>query len=520
MPRLRHGTVISLQPTTAAREAVSGEEAFNKIDTSFDFVAFPEAAPDLQRFDYLFPQLQTDSANLLHKSTETVAALKSLGETMHDPTNTAATDSGIPAIYTYFGQFIDHDITLEVVSDDLADITDPYLEPLSLKEIRGQLKNGRSPSLDLDSVYGYPAPCSGEEMVINRVSFLLKPRPPGKDDFNDLPRRPRSNLVNQDREALIGDSRNDENLILAQLHVAFLRAHNAIVKMLQNVDKGPAFEKARTILRQHYQWIVIHDFLKKVADPVIVDSVLVTNRWFNPCKGFFMPLEFTVAAYRFGHSMVRARYDFNVNFQRAPLEQLFTFTALSGNLGRGKGSTTLPEEWIIEWQHFVKTGRSQNAARRIDTMLVEPLFKLFDETGQILPGEARLAVRNLLRGYLLRMPTGQAVARALHLPVLTPAEIEEVAANDKQLIVLREAGFLARTPLWFYILAEAAHERKVNGTDHLGQVGSTLVAEVLIGLVRRSPDSILSAGNWAPTLGETPGKFDLPDLLRLAGVLC
>ena len=115
--------------------------------------------------------------------------------------------------------------------------------------------------------------------------------------------------------------------------------------------------------------------------------------------------------------MIRADYDFNVNFNTtataphipATLELLFTFTALTGDLG---DFDTLPDNWIIEWEHFVDGGGTLNLARRFDTKLVEPLFTLRDFVGQPLPDEARLAVRNLLRGYLLRMPTGQAVAQS------------------------------------------------------------------------------------------------------------
>jgi hypothetical protein len=109
--------------------------------------------------------------------------------------------------------------------------------------------------------------------------------------------------------------------------------------------------------------------------------------------------------------MVRSRYDFNLNFPQATLGEIFTFTALSGGLG---DFDTLPEIWIIEWERFVDAGSPFNRARGIDTKLVEPLFELPDIQGVPQQGNSgRLAVRNLLRGYLLRLPTGQAVARSL-----------------------------------------------------------------------------------------------------------
>jgi hypothetical protein len=118
---------------------------------------------------------------------------------------------------------------------------------------------------------------------------------------------------------------------------------------------------------------------------------------------------------------------------------------------------------------------------------------------------------------MLRIPTGQAVAAALSLPVMSPNDIEAVAqsVSDEQLSAVRDSGFSERTPLWYYLLAEAA----ANPLGTLGPVGSTIVAEVLIGIVRNSKDSILRQKNWQPTLGTTPGRFELRDLLRLAGVL-
>lgn len=521
MPRVSHGAVVTLEQVNTAVRSATVSNVGLSIPFSLDVV------PNFKRFDFLFPKLQNNPNNLLPESQQTVEHLKQLGQTMRDVSAPGDNqDAPIPAGYTYLGQFIDHDITFEVVSDKVT-INDPNLKPLSVETIRESIVNSRTATLDLDSVYDAPAPRDGEKMVVGEVTPLNGTtvpllRPPGKDDFNDLPREPRQNDPTRDRAALTGDPRNDENTIIGQLHTAFLRAHNALVA------KGKTFDEARIMLRQHYQWIIVNDFLKRVADPKIVKRVKKANEVYKPSDySFFMPLEFTVAAYRFGHTMIRKDYDFNVNFNLsglpavpATLDLLFTFTALSGQLGGGvvspQGTDDLPDNWIIEWEHFVEGGQPLNKARRFDTKLVEPLFELKNVLGQNLPDEARLAVRNLLRGYLLRMPTGQAVARALKVKSLTKKEIEKAAANSEQLAVLKESGFNKRTPLWFYILAEAAAQ---TGGKRLGEVGSILVAEVLIGLVRRSENSILAEKNWKPTLGAKAGEFELRDLLKLAGVL-
>jgi len=501
MPRISHGEAPSLERLAQAQ---LGTHQINRnLKFPFEFAVTQEPTP----FGYLLPELQAPET-LLPTSREIRDGLVNLGIAMVEPEDDSTPDSVTPSAYTYFGQFIDHDITFEAKSDSLASISDPDLEPLPLEAITTKLQNGRTPSLDLDNVYYKPAPRQGSRLRLGVVSPQGN-RPPNKDIANDLPRQPPRRDPETDRAAIIGDFRNDENLIIAQLHVAFLRAHNAIA------IAGRSFDEARKSLRQHYQWIVIKDFLNRIADPEIVQDVLNQgNRFFRPALDqLFMPLEFSAAAYRYGHSMIRSSYNYNLNFRgpkAATLRDLFSLTAVSGQLG---GFDTLPEQWIIEWQNFLDEGT--NHARPIDTRLTNELFAL-PAFGKPMPNEARLPVRNLLRGYLLRLPTGQAVARAMGLPVMTPREIEAVAASvsDEQLAAVRACRFSERTPLWYYILAEAAHRM----SSVLGPVGSTIVSEVLIGLVRNSKDSILREDNWTPTLG-TSGRFTLRDLLRLGGVI-
>jgi hypothetical protein len=535
MPRLPHGRVdISIDELRDARDTAADRAEETKL--GFAVVK----SPDAKRFDYLFPHLQRNPDNLLPVPPDTVENLIQLGHAMKD-TGDNSGDAEISAAYTYFGQFVDHDITLGTTSKGAQNLLSPDLVPLSLDEIRETTKNIRTATFELDSVYNQPAPRDPEnrsKLKIGKVHDLgNKPiperRPPGKADENDLPRRRRRFDAKKDRAALIGDARNDENTIIAQLHLAFLLAHNKLV------DRGETYEEARKILREHYQHVVVHDFLKQIAAPDIVEGIVQNGpQFYRPGEGndFFMPMEFSVAAYRFGHSMVRAAYDFNLNFNTsgdedtlpATLGLLFTFSALSGQLGLGQGFPTLPENWIIEWENFFdpQGGEPRSKARRFDTKLVEPLQELRDEQGNPLKDCARdtetgrisasLAVRNLLRGYLLRMPTGQAVANALGEQVLTENEIKEGAASQDQVDKLEQGGFLDRTPLWYYILVESAV--RADG-QRLGPVGSTIIAEVIVGLILRSPDSILTQQGWEPSLGQQQGKFDLPDLLKFAGVL-
>jgi hypothetical protein len=470
----------------------------------------PRAFTSLSRFGYLFPDLQKDPTAILPTSASTVQALRDLGLTMSEPGIDPLSDSDIPSAYTYLGQFIDHDISLMEMKN--VNLTDPNLMPLSPAEI-GDISNLRSPGLDLDNIYSATPQVGGDRLLVGKV-FSEGPRPPSKGDgFFDLPRADRSKDPLRDREPRIGDRRDEETTIIGQLHVAFLRAHNAIV------ERGNDYCAARSLLRRYYQAVIVHDFLPRVADPKIVAELLAWPwKTFDPAEGeFFMPLEFSVAAFRFGHSMVRNSYVVN-NFKSASLLRLFSI------LGR---YTRMPDNWIIQWEKSLDGG--VNRARLIDTRLSAGLLTL----PGLPPGdERRLPVRTLLRGYLLRLPTGQAVAAALGLSgaeVMSALDIEAVAARipgSAQLAELRKERVAddgtkwtlsQRTPLWFYILAEAAHSCEVLKRGHqLGPVGSRLVAGVLIALVRRSKDSILKMPGWSPD--RDPG-FKLSDLLRLAGAL-
>ncbi len=354
----------------------------------------------------MFPQLQEPKFRL-PVSAQTIENLKQLAVAMAEPaTDQANEDSDIPAAYTYLGQFIDHDVSkietlpgFEIKSLRAAALLGPMSDPLK------QHENQRLAPLDLDSLYTKAAEDQGNtgKLRLGPVATVGR-RPPGKDDFNDLPRNETSPDINFDRAAQIGDPRNDENLIVAQLHVAFLRAHNALV-----VQLGDRL-KARAALTELYLDIIFTDFLPRVADLAVLNRVLANGRsvW-NPASLGDVPLEHAGAAYRFGHSMVRATYDYNLNFgiggaqsggQRTPFRLLFTFTALSGQLAT---QPTLPENWIIDWNRIAVSEK----ARKIDTFVTPAMNALTDTLGQqFTDGMNILAERNLLRGLCVWVADG------------------------------------------------------------------------------------------------------------------
>lgn len=490
------------------------------------------------RFGRIFPQLpayRPTDASLAALGTRMTFA-PAAGEPQLPPD-----DASLPAGYTYFGQFIDHDITRDGTAGRVEDLAE-------LRE--DQVVQIRSPRLDLDSLYGdfggrTEAFYDPDDPALFKIG-ATEPTPGfggtgPKDPVaashpNDLPRV----MFGQDAgKPLIGDDRNDENLIIAQLHLAFLKFHNKTVLKLRadGLDAPSLFTKARELVIQHYQWLVLNDFVRRVTDERIFADVLgvsdlalaTTPLKLNPL--FFritgyetpsMPLEFSVAAYRLGHSMIRAGYAWNRFFQPpnappatfggASLTQLFHFTNTSGGLGKpdnvaaapANEFVTLPSNWIVDWNRFFDFSSIVEdapatprfaVAKKIDTRIANVL-------GNLPGGGGSLATRNLIRGARLGLPAGQDMAALMAAAgglagdtPLSPDQIVKTVAlaGDKVLLddnlAIREHEFDVKTPLWYYVLREA--ER--TGGERLGPVGSRIVIETFVGLIRASVTSIFNA---------------------------
>jgi hypothetical protein len=482
------------------------------------------------RFGRMFPGL------LPFRPTD--ASLRALGATMTATLERA--DSKIPSGYTYFGQFVDHDITLDTTKGAPEDAV-PLVDDFAADAI----KQGRSPSLDLDSLYGKAGEARTDLLDGDGVHMRLgittaTPNFPAPANTaiagSDVPRL--SSGPNRG-EAVIGDDRNDENLIIQQLHLAFLKFHNKVADQLAaNGPRSPLalFAQARELVTRHYQWIVLNDFVRRIVSDAIFADVLgakdlakATRVTLNP-KIFpiigsqtpAMPLEFSAAAYRFGHSMVRDTYTWNKIFgQGTPFVLFFNFTHLSGGIGRptgvdpererdfgfSKGLATFPSNWIADWRRmfpleevkgFPAFARGEkeddgqiplNPAKKIDTQLASQLGTLPFKAGN-------LAARNMIRGSRNGLPCGQDIAAAIvakgdpTAAPLTPGEIVD-SLDPGTLAVVREHEFDIKTPLWFYVLKEA--ELRGKEGERLGPVGSRIVMETFVALIRASVTSIFNA---------------------------
>ncbi|MDX6719352.1 MAG: hypothetical protein QOJ63_1606 [Solirubrobacteraceae bacterium] len=566
-------------------DAPGSDELAGKLEVK---LAKKEAA-NTTPFDYLLPELKNKAeAHIPGDPAAVTAALKALGAAMVDSAPGTQADpvvevnSNIPAVYTYWGQFIDHDMTANTDRDStVSDITKSPLVPLPADKVADKLRNLRRPTFDLDHVYGngpgleaddddHPDPGGPDKGFYDGIRLRVGDNaagpnvagvkiPPVEDLKRDLPRIgplldakvitekdiPESlkGDVNLRTRPFIGDTRNDENLIVAQFHLAFLRFHNNVVKAIeanpkrfgaQGAGQDKRFRIARRLVRFHYQWLVVNDWLPTVTLPGVVDKVLVGgNKVYKPLKGdvLFAPLEYSVAAFRFGHTMVRGAYDHNRNFGRGvppqvPLIPVASFALLFLFTGNGHtidptdptksksnpflGEPTLPFNWVIEWDRFSNKADTNEAhfTRKIDTRLAPPIHnmpneglgtKIQDDANKLLRLMLRdLAQRNLLRGYLLSIPTGQAVAKAMGVPALSEAELQQGNTPEVN-AALASGGFLQNTPLWYYVLKEA--EIRANGNS-LGELGSRIVVETQIGLLRNDKRSFMNADDgWDPSKG-------------------
>lgn len=406
-----------------------------------------------------------------------------------NPNHTAGT--------TFVGQFLDHDITRDAGSR--------LNQPTSL----GRSVNLRSARFDLDSVYG-GGPTQMPGLYEADDPFRLRVESGGK--FEDLPRDTNGN-------AIIGDDRNDENVMVSGLQAAFLMFHNAVLDRVRATGSSDeeSYREAVRQVRWHYQWLIVHEWLPQFVGQEMVDEVLTNGRQFYTDQTPRIPVEFQAAAYRFGHSMVRPSYRANMAGDNG--EPFFGFVFDPETYGDADpddlaGGHRAPRRYV-GWQTFFDFEDGEvKPNKRIDTKISTPLFQLPiftlpNNRGEPV-GPTSLPTRNLLRHTTWELPSGQQLASAMSLPRLSPGDLDDLSSLG--------ANLATSTPLWFYILREA--EVIADGL-HLGPVGGRIVAEVFVGLLQLDDESYLNAQpDWTPTLptANTDVGFRTTDLLTIAGV--
>jgi hypothetical protein len=412
------------------------------------------------------------------------------------------TSTRLFAGFTFIGQFIDHDITFDHTPLDLQQ-ADP-----------DATVNFRTPRYDLDSVYGRGPGYDPQFYADDRDKLLVRANVNGVED---MPR-------DSSGKAIIPEPRNDENLLIVQFHKAVAKFHNAIVDYARanGIRREWVFETARRLTRWHYQWAVIHDFLPRFVGDGLVGPTgtvyrevagkppVISLSYYKPTNKDgrpFMPVEFAVAAYRFGHSLIRPFYVTSETTLRD-----FGVVPIFGEEGgfNLNGGRPIPSNLVMEWKNIlpVDPNFAARPPRKLDTKLSIPLATL---PGSVVPPPdptVHLAVRNTLRGKHVGLPSGQQVAKTMRVNVLSNAVLG----------LSSDPGWGGEAPLWFYILKEA--ELPPYNAERLGPVGGRIVAEVLVGLLQRDPNSYLyldPAWKPAPPLAPTTGQFTFADLLKYAG---
>ncbi len=473
------------------------------------------ARPSDSGFSRMFPPL-AGPEHRLPEGAPVLAALAALAASMAEPEPADALegrgDGTLPAGYTYLIQFVLNDLVWERALP--AGPERPDFAPLAGLD---GLLNRRSGQLDLDSLYDAPRdPAAIDRMLLGPMSsppvampslparsglppFLSAPPlapvpdPAGRraaphDPPRDLPRFGASRDPSRDRRPRMADARNDAVLMLSQLHVAFLKAHNALVAT------GLGFEAARRALRRRYQALVLDDLARRLCAADVYAAVRHGPPTGRPASRF-LPVEFAAAAFVLAPSLMRAGYGVSPAMPNLPRALLAPRVILGA---AGRGPAALPPERAIAWERFLPLApRPPQPARRLDTVLAGAA-----------EASIEVATRQLMGGYRLGLPTGQAVARHLDLaPLCGPALLAALPPAQRA----AAAPFAQATPLWFYILAEAGDPSGPDGR-HLGPVGSRIVAETLRTLVERAEGSILAGDPSADCAG-----FTLCDLIRLAG---
>ncbi|NGO54050.1 hypothetical protein [Allomesorhizobium camelthorni] len=442
--------------------------------------------------------------------TQRLALLQRLGAAMQF-NDFADVVGDIPAGYTYLGQFIFHDLSSMIEG------------PVATRP-----KNLRSAALDLDSVFGSP----NQELENGQSLHCPAPMATGETTYGELRDIPRS----AEGIPVIADQRNDSNLPLAQVHMALIRFFNAVSRVCESNAE------AKRMTQLHLQSVALHDYASRIVDDEVYHDVMTEGRAIIHIdrEAFLLPLEFAAACARFGHSMVRNRYDWNASNPGGHLYAFWGNTYISA----ADPIARLPGDWIADWRRLFGVGMGPGEtpilAARIGTRLAFPLKNIKQhalprDTGSK-PFSSNLAVRTLQRGCILELGSAQDVYRGLHsmlsrqnrptFTLLTEDELLEGESPEVRAILTERPDdggpkLVDCTPLWFYVLKEAQVR---NRGLKLGPLGGRIVMETLHAAVAEARPSILrppGGGQWQPDPRlnpSSPTRYTFGDLIAFSGL--
>lgn len=395
----------------------------------------------------------------------------------------------LPAGYTYFGQFVDHDLTLLRQNQlPTTTATDP-----------DKLMQGRKPVLDLDSVYGGGLADSVIVYQKNTGKFQLGET----SDINNTENKKNHDLYRDLLyKALIGDPRNDENLLVAQMQVLFMHFHNKVVDTIQSNTgiNNPSilYQRAREEVIRAYQYIVLYDFAYQILPLEIYNSILTSNRGklSKPDKSDpKVSVEFAGAVFRL-HSLVRDRYFINNKKNSLTLTELFFYT------GKSKSAFPLPANVIPDWEQFFffkdHNGLSNRFPNFANPLSAKSVINVDSPTNkrlqQQLASQSNMSELNIKRGLSLNLKSGQAVFR--HLRSKHRLLFQELGLKLPKSEILDALGsnhyFSVNTPLWLYTMIESVDE---NDGTCLGKLGGWILADTLR---TAALSSDVQLGSWKP----------------------
>ena len=327
-PWMAPAAAAELPPTPPHGAELRGMDLVVKSPTAEGRFGFMfKSQPPLPASDTLLDRLGVTMEEQPAANPASSSGQKDLNDASNENPNPKLTSG-----FTFVGQFVDHDITFDTTL-----LSDQQSDP-------DATTNFRTPRYDLDAIYGQ-GPNENPQFYNNdRDKFLIveRPysqiigklkRPDGVDETKtwavkpdvvwDVPRVPANDPDGRpEGTAIIADPRNDQTEIILQLHVAMQKFHNKLVDTLRasGTPRSAVFEAARRLARWHYQWIVTHEFIPAIVGQTMSDLVYkevstgapkITLKYYkptNPAGRSFIPVEFAVAAYRFGHSITRPRY--------------------------------------------------------------------------------------------------------------------------------------------------------------------------------------------------------------------
>jgi hypothetical protein len=537
--------VVDLVDTELGSRLLIREEVARQIDGLIDRIEGPLAPSDrpddvarsrpiriYSRTAVMNPIADDDMLDRLGRLGDSL--LQSFGFAPPPPVPDSMTDT--PAAFTYLGQFLAHELTVYhpagsspkaasvPIIDSAIDLKTVFLRPFDFPRV---------PPAHVVEVEG---------LALSKTIVNSGPMFPG-GGLEDVPRL-------EDGNALLFDRRNDQNLAVSQTHVVVTRFAQSMLQILQEISSG---DDPHVAVIRYFQSVVLQDYLPRIVDPETYDDVMRNGRVYVAPSGgtadlepFYVPVEFSTAIFRFGHTMVRDDYapwnteDPAQTVPSALASDLLGFSFAGGSLTDGR----LLQSWTADWGHLLGLpGKDPIKARAIGTKLSKDLFclpkDLFHRSDLDRPclgtetSNINLARRTLMAGGLLGLPTGQTLAKLVQekldaagshcrIPILTPDELE-IPDNPQATAIMLEGTFGSRfvdqTPLWVYILREAA---VCGGGNRLGPLGSRFVAETLSAAVEASGSGMIVKGILQPFKadpvfgGRSSDKFDYADLVRLA----